>query len=240
LVTLLTIKDIPKIADRYVATVDKQWHCCAAACSTINVHFQAHCVSQLPTLSNMHPFRQLAVFAAGCLTVVGLGSTPLAAHATAPEYQTHSGQAAPAFADPSRTLGDAWAKIRSGDYKVAEADLRAFLGSPDIDHAPARSRFAAYVGLSICQNVNGESQGVYENLIRAGDIAPDLRNFEYWQMLMATAVTTGHNYVAAEALSAALLAAPAKAQGIDIGLIWTIMDATHEMNDGGLLISARN
>jgi len=208
-------------------------HCCAAARSPINVHFQAHCASQFPTQLNMHPFRQFAVFAAGCFTVMGLGSTPLAAHATAPEYQAPSGQAAPAFANPSRTLGDAWAKIRSGDYKIAEVDLRAFLGSPDIDHVSARLRFAAYLGLSICQNANRESQGVYESLIRAGEIAPDLRNFEYWQMLMAAAVTTGHNYVAAEALSAALLAAPAKAQGIDIGLIWTIMDATREMNDGG-------
>ncbi|WGS53059.1 hypothetical protein LFL96_33350 [Paraburkholderia sp. D15] len=162
-----------------------------------------------------------------------MGSTPLAAHATAPEYSPQSVQGAPASANPSRTLGDARAKLSIGDYKGAEVDLRAFLGSPDIDRAPPRLRFAAYLGLSICQNANGESQGVYESVSRAGDVAPELRNFEYWQMLMAAAVTTGHNYVAAEALSAALRADPVKAQRIDIGLMWTIMDATHEMNDGG-------
>ncbi|WP_321845540.1 hypothetical protein [Paraburkholderia bannensis] len=164
---------------------------------------------------------------------MSLGSTSLAAHAAASVYQLQSRQAAAAFNDPSRTLAEALSRMRRGDSKGAETELRALLDSPGIDQAPARLRFGVYAALSLCQNANGESQGVYESLIRAGDIAPDLRNFEYWQMLMAVALTTGHHYVAAEALSAALLAAPARAQGIDIDLIWAIMDATPEMNDGG-------
>lgn len=181
----------------------------------------------------MYTFRQFAVFAGGYFAVIGLGITSLDAGAATPTFQLSPSQPAAALANPSIKLGAAWTKIRSGNHKAAEVDLLALLGSPEIERAPARLRFAAYLGLAICQNANGESQGSYESLLRAGNVAPELRNFEYWEMLMATAMATDRNYVAAEALSAALLLDPVKAQTIDIGMIWSVMDATHEMNDDG-------
>ncbi|WP_148281772.1 tetratricopeptide repeat protein [Paraburkholderia phenoliruptrix] len=181
----------------------------------------------------MYPIRQFCFFVASCCAVVSFVISPLRANATGSEYQPPPKEVSAQILSPSEMLRGAWAKIRRGDHKGAEVELRALLGSPDAESVSARLRFAAYVDLAICQDANGESRSVYESLLRAGNVAPDLRDFQYWQMLTAVAAATGHDYVAADALSAALLADPAKAQHVDIGLIRKILDATLEMNDGG-------
>jgi len=183
------------------------------------------------SLENMHIMTRLASLAACCFALAGFGivSSSKADATTTSLFYLSSNPSA----DVANALRLAISKMKSGDTKGAEADLITLAGTPGVKTASPRMRFSVHIALAYCQQSNGETESAYQSTMKGGELDPSARNREYWYLLMQVAQATQRNYVAADSLIHALESEPGRASEIDIAEIWSMYDATAEMNDGG-------
>ncbi|PMS14525.1 hypothetical protein C0Z18_31300 [Trinickia dabaoshanensis] len=137
------------------------------------------------------------------------------------------------FADIGQTFRLAVGKMKQGDARGAEEDLTALVTNPRLAAAGPRFSFAVHTALAYCQQGNHEFELAYENALAAGEIAPAVRNRDYWYLLMSAARATHRDYVAVESLAHVLLSSPEHANDVDVSTIWSAYDTTASMNDGG-------